>query len=106
MSLRGSQRYEKVQNEWRQQGHRPLVGDRSQLIIDAMRSKNRKPSEMKHSAGPLTTLSSTFSMDVRSARGNGSGTTTVIPSVPEPAASSTFSYWEPPTSWGSRALIY
>src|SRR5919107_102246 len=56
MSLRGSQRYEKVQSEWRQQGHRPLVGDRSQLIIDAMRSKNRKPSEMKHSAGPVVVL--------------------------------------------------
>src|SRR5215203_5793768 len=56
MSLRGSQRYDKVQNEWRQQGHRPLVGDRSQLIIDAMRSKNRISSEMKHSAGPVVVL--------------------------------------------------
>src|SRR5829696_8109222 len=56
MSLRGSQRYDKVQNEWRQQGHRPLVGDRSQLIIDTMRSKNRISSEMKHSAGPVVVL--------------------------------------------------
>src|SRR5215208_4385061 len=56
MSLRGSQRYDKVQNEWRQQGHRPLVGDRSQLIIDTMRSKNRISSDMKHSAGPVVVL--------------------------------------------------
>jgi hypothetical protein len=45
-----------VQNEWRQQGHRPLVGDRSQRIMDAMRSKYRIPSEMKHSAGPVVVL--------------------------------------------------
>src|SRR5215203_6535849 len=56
MSLRGSQRYEKVQSEWRQQGHRPLVGDRSQLIIDAMRSKARTPFEMKHVVGPAFVL--------------------------------------------------
>src|SRR5215210_6827359 len=56
MSLRGSQRYEKVQSEWRQQGHRPPVGHRSQLIIDVMRSKDRIPSEMKHSAGPFIVL--------------------------------------------------
>src|SRR5688572_8664832 len=56
MSLRGSQRYEKVQSKWRQQGHRPLVGHRSQLIIDVMRSKDRTPSEMKHSAGPVVVL--------------------------------------------------
>src|SRR5215203_4250329 len=56
MSLRGSQRYEKVQSEWRQQGHRPLVGDRSQLLLEAMRSKARIPSEMKHPVGPAIVL--------------------------------------------------
>src|SRR5215211_5110026 len=56
MSFGGSQRYEKVQSEWRQQGHTPFVGDRSQLILDAMRSKTWISSEMKHSVGPTVVL--------------------------------------------------
>src|SRR5215208_612804 len=56
MSFGGSQRYEKVQSEWRQQGHTPFVGDRSQLILDAMRSKTWISSGMKHSVGPTVVL--------------------------------------------------
>src|SRR5919112_287968 len=56
MSCGGSQRYENVQSEWRQQGHTPFVGDRSQLILDAMRSKTWISSEMKHSVGPTVVL--------------------------------------------------
>src|SRR5215203_5606201 len=56
MSFGGSQRYEKVQSERRQQGHTPFVGDRSQLILDAMRSKTWILSEMKHSVGPTVVL--------------------------------------------------
>src|SRR5215217_5732513 len=56
MSFGGSQRYEKVQSERRQQGHTPFVGDRSQLILDAMRSKTWISSEMKHSVGPTVVL--------------------------------------------------
>jgi hypothetical protein len=98
-----------------------------------MRPKARTPFEMKHSAGPAVVLAwavlvgclfvgtnlyynrgdvsdngvniSAFSTGARLATGNGSGTTTVIPSVPEPAASSTFWYWEPPTSLGSQTVI-
>jgi hypothetical protein len=56
MSFGGSQRYEKVQSEWRQQGNKPFVGDRGQLILDAMRSKTWISSEMKHSVGPIVVL--------------------------------------------------